>query len=134
VPLPAGAGDEALLAAYDEVILPALERFHPDLLLASAGFDAHAADPLASLEVSERGFARLAHRLGALAGGRVVYALEGGYDLRALGRSVSAVLAVMLGEPAPEPTGDEREALAGAERAAIASARRSLDELPAPTP
>ena len=73
-------------------ILPALEHFHPEFLLISAGFDAHADDPLAQMSLTEVGFLRMSQILANFADehcqGRIVSALEGGYDLRALGRSV----------------------------------------------
>ncbi len=99
VPLPPGSGDRDWLAALDEAILPAARAFRPDLVVVSAGFDAHAADPLASCRVSETGFAAMASRALALAdetcGGRLVAVLEGGYDPPALARSVCAVVRVL---------------------------------------
>lgn len=96
VGLPAGSGDRDYLAAFDHVLGPSLRRFRPDLILVSAGFDAHHADPLASMQVSRYGFARLAARVRAIAdelcGGRWVVALEGGYDLGGLGEGVTASL------------------------------------------
>ena len=74
--------------------LPAIEAFEPELILASAGFDAHAADPLGELMLTEDDFAWTADLIVALAdshaGGRMVSVLEGGYDLQALARSVQA--------------------------------------------
>ena len=81
-------------------IIPALDAFAPDLLVISAGFDAHAADPLAQLRVREADFAWVTEALCAHAdrhcGGRVVSLLEGGYDLEALGRSVAAHVRVLM--------------------------------------
>jgi acetoin utilization deacetylase AcuC-like enzyme len=91
VPLPAGTGERAYLDAFHEIALPALRGHHPDLLLVSAGFDAHAADPLGSLGLSEEAFVCMRERLFEL-GVPQVYVLEGGYDLGALERSVAAVL------------------------------------------
>jgi acetoin utilization deacetylase AcuC-like enzyme len=92
VPMDAGAGDEEYLAALSGKVIPALEKFGPEVLMISAGFDAHADDPLAHIELSEEGFERMTRELVELAerkcGGRVISALEGGYNLRALGRSV----------------------------------------------
>lgn len=94
VPLAAGAGDAELIAALDEEIVPALERFEPEFLLVSAGFDAWGDDPLGGLLVTEEGFRRAGSRLGELArrrcGGRLVALLEGGYDVVALPRLVKA--------------------------------------------
>lgn len=105
IPLPAGCGDAEYAAAFREVITPAVDRFRPELILVSAGFDAHLADPLADMAVTEAGYAFLAGAIQALAdahtGGRSVWALEGGYRLAALARSVTAVLRVLLGDQPP---------------------------------
>jgi acetoin utilization deacetylase AcuC-like enzyme len=105
VPLAAGSGDRVFLGAWEKKIGPALEAFQPELLLVSAGFDAHQDDPLAGLEVTTDGYrelARMIRRWGAdHCGGRSVWALEGGYDLHALGDSVVACLEVMI-DPATE--------------------------------
>ncbi|MGH3012152.1 MAG: histone deacetylase family protein [Gaiellaceae bacterium] len=93
VPLPAGSGDEAMLAAVETTIAPALEAFGPDLLLVSAGFDAAATDPLADLEATGEGFAALATAAIGISE-RVAFVLEGGYDTQALPRLVGSVLAV----------------------------------------
>jgi acetoin utilization deacetylase AcuC-like enzyme len=82
-------------------LLPALDAFAPELLIISAGFDAHVADPLAQLRLTEADFAWITQELCALAArhaeGRVVSVLEGGYDLAALGSSIAAhVRALML--------------------------------------
>src|SRR5205823_8330525 len=84
------------------VILPALDNFRPDLLVISAGFDAHRSDPLGSLELTEEDFVwatlYIMEMADKHAGGRVVSMLEGGYDLAALGSSVGAhVQALMRG-------------------------------------
>ena len=91
VPLRAGSGDEEYLDAFARVVEPAVERFEPELVLVSAGFDAHAADPLADMRVSEDGFRELARRCRALSD-RVAAVLEGGYDLETLPRLVDAAL------------------------------------------
>ena len=91
VPLKPGDGSVAFRAAWERTILPALTAFAPELLIISAGFDAHRDDPLAQLRVETADFAWLTDRLVALAdthcGGRVVSMLEGGYDLNALAAS-----------------------------------------------
>jgi acetoin utilization deacetylase AcuC-like enzyme len=100
VTLPPGADGAAFRAAWAERIIPALEDFSPDLLVISAGFDAHAADPLAQLRVREADFAQVTEALCGLAdrscGGRVVSLLEGGYDLEALGRSTAAHVRALM--------------------------------------
>jgi acetoin utilization deacetylase AcuC-like enzyme len=99
IPMVPGSGDDEYLAAFDEKIIPRLDEFKPEMLLISAGFDAHADDPLAHIELSEEGFELMTRRLVAAAdrhcGGRVVSVLEGGYNLRALGRSVVRHLRAM---------------------------------------
>jgi acetoin utilization deacetylase AcuC-like enzyme len=120
LPLPAGATGDVYLRAFDEVIDPLVERFAPDWLLVSAGFDAHRADPLTGLALSAGDYAALAARSTALAGqpGRTIVFLEGGYDLDAVRASTAATLPVLLGEPShPEepptsggPGGDVVEA------------------------
>jgi len=101
VPLRPGAGGEAFRAAWSERILPALEGFAPELVLVSAGFDAHAADPLAQLEVETEDFIWLTDEFLAIADrhgkGRVVSVLEGGYDLAALAESVSTHVQTLMG-------------------------------------
>lgn len=100
VTLPPGADGTAFREAWADRIIPALDAFAPDLLVISAGFDAHAADPLAQLRVREADFAWVTEALCAHAdrhcGGRVVSLLEGGYDLEALGRSVAAHVRALM--------------------------------------
>jgi acetoin utilization deacetylase AcuC-like enzyme len=99
-PLLAGDGDDAFVAAWVEELLPAVEAFAPEAVLVSAGYDAHAADPLAELAVTEDGFevvalavGRTVARLG-LSG--VALTLEGGYDLPALRASTAATVRGLL--------------------------------------
>jgi acetoin utilization deacetylase AcuC-like enzyme len=93
-PLPPGAGGREFRAAYERVVLPALDAFAPELLLISAGFDAHRADPLSTLELVEDDYAWITRELVGIArrrcADRVVSALEGGYDLEALANSAAA--------------------------------------------
>jgi len=99
-PLPPGADGARFRAAWTERLLPAVEAFAPELIVISAGFDAHARDPLAQLRLGEADFAWLTEALCALAGrhaqGRVVSLLEGGYDLEALAASAAAHLRVLM--------------------------------------
>ena len=83
VPLRAGSGDEDYLRAFEKVVAPAVRAFEPELVLVSAGFDAHVDDPLAGMRVTADGFRELAHRSAEL-GPRVAAVLEGGYDPRTL--------------------------------------------------
>jgi len=100
LPLPPGATGDVLLAAFDDVVAGAVERFAPTWVLVSAGFDAHRADPLAELMLTAGDFAVLAGRVRQFAPGpgRVVVVLEGGYDLDALRLSSGATVAALLGE------------------------------------
>ncbi len=99
VPLAPNSGTEAMQAAYRDVIFPAIEAFHPDVLLISAGFDAHWRDPLAQLEWTGDDFAWVTGRLmdlaGRLSGGRIVSMLEGGYDRQGLGEGVASHVAML---------------------------------------
>ena len=92
LPFAPGSGDADYLDAYERKILPKLDEFRPEVLMISAGFDAHRHDPLAQIELSEDCYEQMTQMLVVVAdrhcGGRVVSALEGGYNLRALGRSV----------------------------------------------
>ena len=95
VPLRAGSGGREMRAAYEQGVFPALAEWKPELLLISAGFDAHADDPLAGLEWQAEDYRWLTDRLCDFAGGRVVSSLEGGYDLDALTASVAAHAGVL---------------------------------------
>jgi acetoin utilization deacetylase AcuC-like enzyme len=91
VPLPAGSTDEDYLRTFEEQVEPAVRRFDPQLVLVSAGFDAHEEDPLAGMLVTAAGFRELARRSAAL-GPKVAAVLEGGYNLETLPRLVEAAL------------------------------------------
>ena len=95
VPLREGSGGRAMRDAYERLVFPALEAWGPELLLISAGFDAHVDDPLAGLEWQAEDYAWLTGRLCDFAGGRVVSTLEGGYDLDALAACVAAHVGVL---------------------------------------
>ena len=101
IPLPAGSGDGEYLGVFEQIIVPIVKRFSPQLILVSAGYDGHWSDNLALMEVSITGFARMAGIIKELAdelcGGRVVFTLEGGYNLTALAASVKAAFDVLLG-------------------------------------
>ncbi|HEX4556821.1 MAG TPA: histone deacetylase family protein [Xanthobacteraceae bacterium] len=99
-PLRAGDGGDKFRDAMNSVILPRLDGFKPDLMLISAGFDAHARDPLANLNLVEADFAwvtaQLMDRADRYCGGRVVSVLEGGYDLEGLAQSVAAHVTTLM--------------------------------------
>jgi len=96
LPLPAGQTDRDYAVAFEEVVLPVLGEFDPQLLLVSAGFDTHRDDPLARMQLSVEGFRWMTRALVELAeqhaDGRIVHVLEGGYNLAALSEGVTAVL------------------------------------------
>ncbi len=108
-PIPPGMGNDFYLALLDDLAIPALRRHAPDLLLVSAGFDAHRDDPLAQMTLDADGFRSIAQRLNAaarqLCGGKILYVLEGGYHLGALTDSVLATIDACLEKDpaAPEP-------------------------------
>jgi acetoin utilization deacetylase AcuC-like enzyme len=91
VPVSAGSGDDEYLRAFEDVVEPALARFEPELVLVSAGFDAHVDDPLAEMNVTADGFRELARRCRDAAP-RVAAVLEGGYNLETLPALVDAAL------------------------------------------
>ncbi|MEM1096939.1 MAG: histone deacetylase [Bacteroidota bacterium] len=118
LPLPDGTSDATYAAVLDRIVSPLVEGFRPDLLLVSAGFDAHWRDPLAGLQLSLAGFGDIVHRLLALADacceGRIVFAMEGGYDLEVLSHGVTNTVR-LLADPdvvVHDPIG----AVPGAER------------------
>jgi len=112
IPLPGGCGDDEWLSMFDRVVVPVADQFRPQLVLLSAGFDAHRNDPLGGMRVTGPGFAAMANRVLDIAethtGGRLVAVLEGGYDLAALSACVETVLRRMArqdraGRDTPQP-------------------------------
>lgn len=99
-PLPPGSGSTEFRQAWRNLLLPALDDFAPELLIVSAGFDAHRADPLASLELETEDYAWVTRELAAIArrhcDGRIVSLLEGGYDLQALAACAGAHVGALL--------------------------------------
>ncbi len=102
IPLPAGSGDDEYRQVFEQIIVPATRRFRPELILVSAGYDPHWADHLAMMEVSTTGFAGMVRTIKELADefcvGKLVFTLEGGYNLKALSASVKATFDVLLGK------------------------------------
>jgi acetoin utilization deacetylase AcuC-like enzyme len=95
LPVPPGSGHEQWLSLVQHVVAPVARSYGPRVVLVSAGFDAHRADPLANCELTEESYAAMTNSVCALAGeleAPVAFTLEGGYDLRALGSSIVAVL------------------------------------------
>jgi acetoin utilization deacetylase AcuC-like enzyme len=110
LPLPAGCGDDQYRQAFEEVLVPIVHRFRPDVILVSAGFDGHFKDPLASMRMSCAGYRELSLILRGLAEetcqGRLMFVLEGGYGGQSLPWSVRTCFDVLLGNPfAPDPLG-----------------------------
>ena len=106
VPLAAGTGDAVYASLLEHVVAPLARAYAPQLVLISAGFDAHRDDPLATLALTEAGFAALAgtvRRLAAELEAPIGAVLEGGYDLRALAASTAAVLGVLTAADPPPP-------------------------------
>jgi acetoin utilization deacetylase AcuC-like enzyme len=102
IPLPAGCGDNEYLMVFEQVIAPAARWFKPQLILVSAGYDTHWADGLAMMQVSVSGFREMARVINGLASelceSRLVFTLEGGYNLSALAASIKATFEVLLGK------------------------------------
>jgi acetoin utilization deacetylase AcuC-like enzyme len=129
LPLEAGAVDEDYRLVFHDVALPVLRQFAPDLLIVSAGFDAHERDPLGGMRVTTPAFAAMTMELRAVAEacceGRIVAVTEGGYDLHALAASIDAVM-----ETLSQPVSDARWPSSGIAstrgRASVEAAKRAL--------
>jgi acetoin utilization deacetylase AcuC-like enzyme len=127
LPFPPGTTGDVYLAAFDEVVAPAIERFDPTWVIVSAGFDAHRADPLTGLNLTAGDFADLTDRLlGSVRPGRLIAFLEGGYDLQALALSAGAFVSSLAGlafRPEPSSSG-------GPGRAVVEAAFRNRTDTP----
>ncbi len=119
VPLPASSGDEDFLRAYSDVFLPVALRFQPDLVLVSAGYDAHWKDDISMMRLTVSGYAQIVSMVkrvaGECCGGKMAFTLEGGYNLESLPACVKATFEVLLGDknisdPLGKPAGGERSA------------------------
>ena len=117
IPLPAGVGDEGFKIVYEKVIIPSLERYNPDIILVSAGYDAHWDDPLADLNLSLSGYNWISRELikcaERICNSKIVFFLEGGYNLRVLSYGVVNTIGGLLGIDFfedPLGTSDEPEA------------------------
>ncbi|MDX1994906.1 MAG: histone deacetylase [bacterium] len=104
IPLPAGQGDKNYATIFEQIVWPAARRFQPGLILISAGFDAHWTDPLAAMKLTLTGYDALTRQLIAMAkelcGGKIVFVMEGGYNLEALGYGVANIARALLGDDA----------------------------------
>ena len=125
VPLPPGTDEAEYLLVLDELVIPALDDFRPELVLVSAGFDAHERDPLAGMLLRGASYSLITERLVALAerhaAGRIVHVLEGGYDQEGLRAGVDGVLSVLTGRsrPSPERRCERPDAAARRSRSAV---------------
>ncbi|MEN9562214.1 MAG: hypothetical protein RIR73_458 [Chloroflexota bacterium] len=110
VPLPAYAGDETFSRIADQIFKPMVQAFRPEMLLISAGFDAHWNDPITSLGLSTRGFYNISKKLvelaGEVCGGKIVFVLEGGYDPHNVANGVGAVFDALTSRPLGNEAGD----------------------------
>ena len=99
-PMPIGSSDDLYYKAFETEIIPAVEKFKPDFIIISAGFDAHEDDPLAQINLTDEAFVKMTHYLNDLSNrfcdGKMISVLEGGYNLLALGRSVSGHIKAMM--------------------------------------
>jgi acetoin utilization deacetylase AcuC-like enzyme len=121
VPLPPGSRDGDYARAFSEIVSPVIEQYGPQAVLVSAGLDPHVDDPLASMSLTEDGFAWLARRVQELAqrlcDGRLGLVLEGGYERTATAHSVAAIIRALLDEEAPQVGGESGRATAAIEQA-----------------
>nr|VDC72238.1 unnamed protein product [Brassica rapa] len=93
-----GVGDKDYIYAFQHVVLPIASAFSPDFVIVSAGFDAARGDPLGCCDVTPAGYSRMTQMLGDICGGKMLVILEGGYNLRSISSSATAVIKVLLGE------------------------------------
>ncbi|MEE8440245.1 MAG: histone deacetylase [Spirochaetia bacterium] len=132
IPLPAGCTDADYATVMDAIAIPILREYAPQLIIVSAGFDAHRDDPLAGMLLTGGGFASLTRGVVGIAdefaGGRIVHLLEGGYDLESLAEGVCAVLSVLIGGDADSDGGgsNRRDAESNQARPAAISAVRAV--------
>lgn len=122
LPMTGGKTDDSYFLAFDTLVLPILREFSPDTIIVSAGFDAHAADPLAGMALSSEAYLGLTRRLRDVAErvcqGRLLHVLEGGYNLDALAESSRLVLTALAGREIPEndgPAGGDSATLLGSQ-------------------
>ncbi len=102
IPLPGGCGDIEYKQVFDEIVVPAAQRFKPELILVSAGYDGHWADEMSNMLLTLDGYYHITHVIQQLAnelcGGRIIYCLEGGYNLQVLSNAINATFSLWLGE------------------------------------
>jgi acetoin utilization deacetylase AcuC-like enzyme len=109
VPLPAGSTDADYVNAFEKILVPIMDSYRPGLVIVSAGYDTHGADPLGGMRMTEAGFHRLASIVKGCSGNAgIIVLLEGGYSLEHLPSSVEASLLGFVGEPYPASISEER--------------------------
>jgi acetoin utilization deacetylase AcuC-like enzyme len=110
IPMPQGCGDTSYQAVFEQVVIPAAQRYQPQLILVSAGYDAHWADPLAGMRLTLNGFAALGQTLKSLADtlcdGKIIFLMEGGYYVEALAHGMVNVGRLLLGDSPEDPLGE----------------------------
>jgi acetoin utilization deacetylase AcuC-like enzyme len=131
LPLEAGAGNDDYRTAFADVIVPVVRQYKPDLVLISAGFDAHERDPLGGMRLTTAAFTAMTTELVALAeeccGGRIAAVTEGGYDMRGLGESLRAVIGALAGDDASAARWPDSGTVTPSRgHAAVAAARAAL--------
>jgi len=130
LPLEVGATDDDYREAFEGVVLPVLRQFRPDIVIVSAGFDAHERDPLGGMRVTASGFAAMTAALRQVAeeqcSGKLVAVTEGGYDLRALGECLRSVVDVLAKEATPRSDWPESPVASSRGRAAVVQTRAAL--------
>ena len=103
IPLPVGCGDDQFKEVFHQLVVPAVRRYHPQLIMVSTGYDTHWADELAQMQMTTTGFGEIMLQIKQLADefcrGKLVLTLEGGYHLEALATSVKATFDILLGKP-----------------------------------
>ena len=135
IPLPAGCGDAEYLQSFEQIIMPAVKRFKPQLILVSAGYDSHWDDGLALMQVSVTGFAQIIKIIRGLAeelcSTRLVFTLEGGYNLTVLAVSVKATFDVLLGNASiKDPLGQSQPGFEPPTIAPLIKAIKGIHNLP----
>lgn len=108
IPIPAGAGNRTFFMAMDEIIIPMLKKYEPELIVVSLGVDAHYCEPNAHMLINTFGYIQLCKRLFDISGGKIAFVLEGGYHLRATAEVVAGVLAMMEGRTLKAEYDEER--------------------------
>lgn len=110
IPMPAGCGDASYLRVFDEIVIPAARRYQPQLVLVSAGFDAHWTDPLAWMRLTLDGYATLAKKVYDVAqeccDGKIAYVMEGGYNLDALANGMANLARLLVGDSTSDSIGE----------------------------